>query len=341
MIFIPAKSKLFFHMKILKILSILFLIIALGSCKEEIEEYAEYKEKPHYITNPTPAQKEYFEAYDKTLQKWGVEYDELYIPTSKGIAHVTLSGPKNGVPVLLLHGMSASSTMWYPNAKALAEDYRLFAVDLLIEPGKSYKNADLENLDEVITWYQEILWALKLDSYHLIGTSRGGWLATSLAMNSKRDIRSMILLGPVQTFEWIPPSKGMLKNILNVFYSKEKRVDRSLEAFSADPNKLDENYVDQYRIANENDTLNKFLIQMKPFSNDDLQTLKMPVLVLVGDDDMFSTQKTIKITEKHLPRGKGEIISNAGHFLTVDQAQVVNEKMLNFLRNVDANRKEN
>jgi len=327
-------------MKNLKIFSVLFLIIAFGSCKEEVDKYAEYREKPHYIINPTPAQKEYFDAYDKTLQKWGVEYEEFYIPTSKGIAHVTVSGPKNGVPVLLLHGMSASSTMWYPNAKALAKDYRLFAVDLLIEPGKSYKTADLENLDEVVAWYQEILWALKLDSYHLIGTSRGGWLATSLALRSKRDIRSMILLGPVQTFEWIPPSKGMLKNIMNVFYSKEERIDRSLETFSVDPNKLDENYVNLYRIGTENDTLNKFLIQMKPFSSDDLQTLKMPVLVLVGDDDMFSTQKTIKITEKYLPRGKGEIISNAGHFLTVDQAQVVNKKMLEFLKSVDDIRKK-
>lgn len=334
-------------MRNLKVLSFLLVVFLIASCKDknkeevndEIEdEYAEFKIEPEYILNPTQAQKEYFDAYDKTLQSWGIPYEELYITTSKGIAHVIMSGPKNGIPLVLLHGMAASSSMWYPNAKALSEEYRLFAIDLIIEPGKSYKTADLENLDEVTAWYQEILWALKLDSYHLIGTSRGGWLAMNLALKSKRDIRSMILLGPVQTFVWIPPSTGLIKNIFNVFYSKEKRIDRTMETLSKDPGNIDDNYLDQYRIAKESDTLNKFMVQMKPFSNSDLQTLKMPVLVLIGDDDMFNTKRTIHLTEKHIPRGQGDIISNAGHFLSVDQAKVVNQKMLDFLRSVDGAR---
>lgn len=84
--------------------------------------------------------------------------------------------------------------------------------------------------------------------------------------------------------------------------------------------------------------MSKFVIQMKPFSNSDLKTLKMPVYVLIGDDDMFNTKRTIHLTEKHIPRGKGEIISNSGHFISVDQAKLVNQKMLDFLRGVDENR---
>ncbi len=320
--------------------------ILISSCKdkpqrdkEELEEeYAEFKEKPEYITNPNRAQKEYFEAYDKTLKNWGVAYEELYIPTSKGIGHVLLSGPKNGVPVVLFHGMAASSTMWYPNAKALASEYRLFAIDLIIEPGKSYKTADLESLEAITEWYQEILWALKLDSYHLVGTSRGGWLAMNLALHSKRDIRSMILLGPVQTLVWIPPSTGLLKNILNIFHSQDQRIDRTMETMSNNPDKIDEDYLEQYRIAKENDSLNRFLMQMKPFSNSDLETLNMPVLVLIGEDDMFNTKRTIRLVEKHIPRGHGEVINNAGHFISVDQAKVVNQRMLSFLRSVDKER---
>lgn len=75
---------------------------------------------------------------------------------------------------------------------------------------------------------------------------------------------------------------------------------------------------------------------MKPFSNSELQTLKMPVLVLIGDDDMINPKRTIRLAEKHIPMGRGGIISNAGHFLSVDQAKTVNKRMLEFLRNVDA-----
>ncbi|MBQ0787741.1 MAG: alpha/beta hydrolase, partial [Oceanihabitans sp.] len=61
------------------------------------------------------------------------------------------------------------------------------------------------------------------------------------------------------------------------------------------------------------------------------KSLQMPVLVLIGDDDMINERRTIAIA-KMLPKGKGEIIQNAGHFLSIDQAEIVNAKMLDFLK---------
>lgn len=46
---------------------------------------------------------------------------------------------------------------------------------------------DFNSINDITSWYQEVLWALKLDSFHLIGASRGGWFAMDLALNSKRD----------------------------------------------------------------------------------------------------------------------------------------------------------
>jgi pimeloyl-ACP methyl ester carboxylesterase len=70
---------------------------------------------------------------------------------------------------------------------------------------------------------------------------------------------------------------------------------------------------------------------MIPFSKKQLKTLKMPVLVLVGDQDLMNNEKTVEVANE-LRRGKGEIIPNAGHFLSVDQAEVVNRKMVEFLK---------
>ncbi|MDP2686994.1 MAG: alpha/beta hydrolase [Aequorivita sp.] len=319
-------------MKYFKPLLFLLMLSLFAGCKKEKDEYKEFRKEPGYITHPDKVHKAYFEAYDKTLQRWGVAYEELYITTSKGIAHVIMSGPKDGEAVILLHGMSASSTMWYPNAKALAKHFRIFAIDLIIEPGKSYKTADFENIDEVTAWYEEIFWALKLESFHLVGTSRGGWLAMNIALQSKRDIRSLILLSPVQTFMWIPPSTGLLKNMFNIFYSKEEGVERTMETLSIDASKIDRNYIAQYRIGMENDSLSKFVMEMKPFSNNTLQSLKMPVLVLIGDEDIFNTKQTIRVTEKYIPRGQGESIPNSGHFLTVDQPKIVNKKIIDFMK---------
>lgn len=299
-----------------------------------IDKYAEFRIEPEYINQPNPAREEYFEAYDKTLQHWGVAYDELYVNTSKGIAHVITSGPKDGVPVVLLHGMSASSTMWYPNAKALSEEYRLFAVDLIIEPGKSYKTVDLKNIDDINAWYQEVFEKLKLESFHIIGTSRGGWLATDLALHDQ-NVKSVILLSPVQTIIWMPPSMGLLKNMLNIFYPKEKRALRTMETLSNDPSKIEKDYLDQYRLALKNDSLRKFMVQMRPFSKKKLRSLDMPILLLIGDRDLFNTKSAIRRAERNIPEVQGEVISDSGHFLSIDQTEEVNQKMLDFLRNVD------
>src|SRR5690606_16458311 len=109
----------------------------------------------------------------------------------------------------------------------------------------------------------------------------------------------------------------------------------TMETLSKNPSKIDETYMTQYRLGLENDTEDKFLAQMKPFPNKELSSLKMPVLVLIGDDDMFNTKHTIHLTEKYLPRGKGEIIPNSGHFLSVDQAETVNKKIVNFMKSID------
>lgn len=317
------------HLKILGFLAILFFFV---SCKKE---YREFKKEPDYITNPSGAHKTYFDAYDKTLEQWGVEYEELYITTSHGIAHVLVSGPKTAQPLVLFHGMNASSTMWYPNVKALAKDYRVFAIDLLTEPGKSYKTADFTNIDDITTWNQEVLWALKLKSFHLIGASRGGWLAVHLALKRENDIKSIVLLSPAQTFIWIRPSTNLLKNVVNALSSPEKQVEHSVETMSSNVANIDKSYLEQYKIGVENDTLPKYMMQMKPFSQSDFQSLTMPVFVLIGDEDMINNEKTVRLANRNLVKGRGEIIPNAGHFLSIDQADTVNRKILDFLKKVD------
>jgi pimeloyl-ACP methyl ester carboxylesterase len=299
------------------------------------DPYTQYKTVPEYIAHPTPNQKQYFDAYDKTLTHWGVPYQELYVPTSKGTAHIITSGPADGTPIVLLHGMGASSTMWYSHAKVLSKDYRLFAIDLIIEPGKSYKTADFKNIDGINGWYDEIFTALGLNSFYVMGPSRGGWLAVNLALHTKKNIKGLILLSPVQTFIWIPPSMAVLKNTLNIFYPKDERITRTFETLSNDPSKINKDYLKQYRIGRENDSLKKFIPQMKPFSHRELRSLNMPVLVLVGDNDMINNERSIKKAKKYLSNFHGGIIADSGHFLSVDQNAVVNKRIMDFLKNTE------
>ncbi|QCW99935.1 alpha/beta hydrolase [Aggregatimonas sangjinii] len=309
----------------------IFLLLALSiifiGCTNK---YDEYHKVPDYITEASGSDKAYFDAYDETLKLWDVSYEELYIPTTNGIAHVIVSGPENTEPIVLLHGMNASATMWYPNIEALSKNHRVFAIDLILEPGKSHMYNEIEGMDEVIDWYQEVLFVLDLEAFHIIGASKGGWMAVSLALDHSAKIKSLILLSPAQTFTWIRPSTDVFKNVVALLYSEEKQIAKSLETLSSRPSHISDIYLEQYRIGLSQNMKNRFMASMKPFSNDELRSLQMPVLVLIGDDDMINADKTIEIANT-LPNGTGEVIRNSGHFLSIDQAETVNEKMLSFL----------
>lgn len=309
------------------------LLVALlfMQCRSSINDYDEFAKIPPYVLDVSDVQRPYFEAYDKTLSLWGTDYEELYIPTTFGTAHVLVSGPENGEPIILLHGMNASSTSWYPNAKALSRKHRVFAIDLLIEPGKSDLVGEVENIEAVVSWYFEIFEKLKLDQFSIIGASRGGWLSVAIALHDNTRIKKMVLLSPAQTFKWISPSTGLLKNIIYALSPDQKRLEDVLESMSANVKKIDRKYKDQYLLGSQMDTINKFMVEMKPYSKTELNTLGMPVLVLIGDDDLINNEKSLEVAKENISNIAAEIIPNAGHFLSIDQAEMVNRKIVEFL----------
>ncbi|WP_395050212.1 alpha/beta fold hydrolase [Flavobacterium sp.] len=331
----------------IKYIALAVIVLALSSCekkerkgvktipeKREIhkdlqeqlrEEFGEYKEEVK------PEDLGYYKAYDKALKLWKIPFHELNIKTNFGNAHVIVSGPKNAEPLVLLHGMNASSTMWYPNIKALSENHRVYAIDFLLEPGKSHMNGEVKEMKEVMNWYDEIFNQLNLKKFSLIGASRGGWLSINIALQQKYQIKKIILLSPAQTFIWIRPGAKVLTNLTYMITPKRKRLRNVLETISFDVDKIKKAYIDQYFIATQKATNSMFLLKMIPFSDKELKSLTMPILVLIGDHDIVNNEKSVEKAKELLPHSETGIIKNAGHFLSIDQAETVNTRMLNFL----------
>ena len=57
--------------------------------------------------------------------------------------------------------------------------------------------------------------------------------------------------------------------------------------------------------------------------------------MLIGDNDIINNEKAVRVAEQDLVKGQGEVIPNAGHFVSVDQAEVVNKKILHFLKSME------
>ena len=275
----------------------------------------------------------YINAYNKSLKLWTVPYTEKDIPTSFGTAHVIISGPANAEPLVILHGMDASSTMWYPNIKDFSKDYRVYAIDYIMEAGKSSlkENKNL-NSDEIALWYNEIFDALKLDHINLLGTSRGGWIATLYSIRHKERIKKLALLAPVQTFKNIKMSTDLINAANFKIAPTENRLGKLVNDFSLYPEKIDPLVKEQIYIGSKFTKTKLDLFSMQPFSDEEFKTLTMPVLVLVGDHDILSPISIIEIAAEKIPDSHGAVIETAGHFLTIDRTEEVDTKVLEFLK---------
>jgi len=70
------------------------------------------------------------------------------------------------------------------------------------------------------------------------------------------------------------------------------------------------------------------------FSNDEFASLKMPVLLLIGDREiLYDAEAAIARARQLIPHVEAAIVANAGHMLSTDQPEEVTSRVLRFLQN--------
>jgi pimeloyl-ACP methyl ester carboxylesterase len=301
---------------------VLFLVTSCASKKAKFEDYV-FKTKNE--------EQKYQTAYNKSLKLWDIPYTEEDVKTSFGTAHVIIAGSKNGKDLVLLHGMDASSTMWYPNIKVLAKNHRIYAIDFIMEPNKSHLTAKPLSSEDILVYYNEIFSYYKLKKFDIIGASRGGWIATLLATQKPNSIDKIVLLSPAQTFKFIDKVGKTTSALMLKLFPSEKKFGKTLSTFSTHPEKISPVYKRQFYLANKYAKSNSSMFKMHPFSDKELLSIQNPVLVLIGDKDVINSEESLERAQKYLVNSKTKIVKDAGHFLTIDQPKITNDAVINFL----------
>lgn len=284
---------------------VLFLVTSCASKKAKFEDYV-FKTKSE--------EQKYQTAYNKSLKLWEIPYTEEDVKTSFGTAHVIIAGPKNGKDLVLLHGMDASSTMWYPNIKVLAKNHRIYAIDFIMEPNKSHLTAKPLSSEDILVYYNEIFSYYKLKKFDIIGASRGGWIATLLATQKPNSIDKIVLLSPAQTFKFIDKVGKTTSALMLKLFPSEKKFGKTLSTFSTHPEKISPVYKRQFYLANKYAKSNSSMLKMHPFSDKELLLIQNPVLVIIGDKDVINSEESLERAQKYLANSKTKIIKDAGHF---------------------------
>src|SRR5881394_1264574 len=109
--------------------------------------------------------------YAQFLAYWPVANEQLRLPTSQGETFVVASGPKNAPAVLLLHGALANSASWMGDVGALSQHFRVYAVDMIGEPGFSASSRPPLASEAYALWLDELMAALNVSRAALVGIS--------------------------------------------------------------------------------------------------------------------------------------------------------------------------
>ena len=259
------------------------------------------------------------------------------------------AGPKDGHPVVLLHGSGPGATGWSNfsgNIEALAEHFHVYAVDM---PGWGESDpATVDKLDHVEAAIQ-FLDALGIDRAAFVGNSMGGQTSLRLATEHPDRITHLVTMGPpvgrmptlfgagdgpseglkVLIDSYRDPGPENMKRLVEImcfdkarFATDELTRTRS-EAALARPDHL-RNYVEGLP---KGTPLPKWVDPAK------LPQIKVPTLLIHGRDDRVVSFETSLFLLANIPDSRLVLLNRCGHWAMIEHAEEFNRLVIDFVGN--------
>jgi pimeloyl-ACP methyl ester carboxylesterase len=238
-----------------------------------------------------------------------------------------------GNVIVLIHDGLIHREVWDAQFSFFSKSYRVVRYDRRGYGNSSPATSDYSNLEDLNILFTR----LKIDSACLIGASSGGRLAIDFALNYPQKVSSLVLVGAdVGGFpytEHFSTRGGHLPPDLNNIQKQ------SLYYVSDDP----------YEIYNENTETKKKAIELvknNPIriygthintaqtipSYRRLNEIKVPVLILVGEFDIPDNHAHAGAINAGILNSKRIIILKSGHLIPLEQPDLFNEAVDNFLK---------
>jgi 3-oxoadipate enol-lactonase len=248
-----------------------------------------------------------------------------------------LSGKKGAPVVILSHSLSSSLVMWNPQMDALNPYFQVLRFDT-----RGHGNSDapsgaytLDLLEEDVIKLMDVL---GIDRAHFVGLSMGGMIGQGLALKHPHRLKSLVLCDTTAVF---PPESQPIW---------DERVDK---AHKKGMEALFEETMERWftpTFLKQNSPMVKLIreqILATPVAGyigcaealrrldylDRLREIKMPTLIMVGEDDPGTPVSASEAMHKLILNSKLVILPSARHLSNVEQTEAFNAPLLKFLKN--------
>jgi len=264
--------------------------------------------------------------YDKFIKRYEF-VNSIQIETIQGITHVLVCGEEINPPLILLHGSGMNSSMWLGEFHEYAKNFRVYAVDIPGEPGKSFPTQMPLTDTSYSDWLHDVMMKLNIKKANVVGISLGGWMALNFAISFPNDVSRLVLISP----------SGIGKQKVSfIFYAiwyglkGDKGIEKLISKINGgkqlNPNML------HYQKCIRNGF--QYRTGKIPFvSDENIRNLTVPCYVIVGEKDiMLSSQDTIQRIQKLLPTAQTNYLEGEGHALVNVTKEVSDFLLQNSIR---------
>lgn len=251
-----------------------------------------------------------------------------------------LAGRRDGEPLLMIHGLGADTRGWIFQRRALGSRFRLILVDNR-GVGRSDRPEGPYDIEVMAADAVAALDHAGYGSAHVMGASMGGIIAQALAVRHPERVRSLTLACTAcQHFGW---RRELLADWASQAetYGMREFVSRNLR-WMLGPRSVRRAGAALAVLAPMafNVPVASFVAQihailgMDDSLRSELATIAVPTLVLVGSQDVLTTQGDGEEIAELIPGAALAVVRGGAHLFMVEMAREFNRTVTNFLDDV-------
>jgi 3-oxoadipate enol-lactonase len=246
--------------------------------------------------------------------------------------HYYVAGPPDGELIVFLHPAFGDHHAFDRQIDAFADRYRVLALDM-VGHGRSQVRKGRVTIDATLEHVTEMMALENQDACHLVGVSMGSLIAQALAARYPEKVKTLTVVGSYDIFGDRSKIERanlsvMLKVIFWLLVSKKRfrQISASFVAIQPEAQAL----FDRGAAAVRRRSL-LVLPGMNNLMPKEEKSVFHPLLIVVGDQELELAAKMAAAWHESDPASQFHVIPNAGHCANMDNPNVFNAILLDFL----------
>ena len=256
----------------------------------------------------------------------------------------------SGFPLIFCHEFAGDMRSWEPQVRHFSRRYRVVTFNNRGYPPSSVpEDAIAYSQEQIVEDLRQLMTSLGISRAHIAGLATGGNVALNFAIKHPAMVAGLVVAGAgagtSDRERWLADAgkfaddierNGVEGIVDNVAIAPQRVIFKE-----KDPRGWSE-FVQMMRTFSPRGCaklMRNVLMTRKPVTDlkESIQRLRMPILVMVGDQD-FPAAESSRFIRDHAPFAGLSVLPVCGHTLNSEEPMLFNSLVADFLAAVDAGR---